>query len=194
MRSDASVFLQGFKALSVCISRRAGLKHRVLLQTPDPANLLLGVGPASSARKCVCVGSPQPWDPQWCFWTRVSKVPGEGWWELRSVRALAGLSGVGGFSPLWGGWCAVRLCCPCSPEPFREAEFDIVYGEGISRYGELVDIGVKLDIIDKAGAWFTCCGTRLQGTKADRGIGGVRHVAPPTWLVSNFFVRTASCW
>ena len=50
--------------------------------------------------------------------------------------------------------------------PFREAEFDIVYGEGISRYGELVDIGVKLDIIDKAGAWFTCCGTRLQGKEA----------------------------
>ena len=50
--------------------------------------------------------------------------------------------------------------------PFREAEFDIVYGEGISRYGELVDIGVKLDIIDKAGAWFTCCGQRLQGKEA----------------------------
>ncbi len=50
--------------------------------------------------------------------------------------------------------------------PFREAEFDIVYGEGISRYGELVDIGVKLDIIDKAGAWFTCCGNRLQGKEA----------------------------
>ena len=50
--------------------------------------------------------------------------------------------------------------------PFREAEFDIMYGEGISRLGEIVDIGVKLDIIDKAGAWFTCCGQRLQGKEA----------------------------
>jgi len=38
--------------------------------------------------------------------------------------------------------------------PFRQAEFDIMFGEGISKEGELVDYGVKLDIIDKAGAWF----------------------------------------
>ena len=47
--------------------------------------------------------------------------------------------------------------------PFREAEFDILYGEGISRVGEIVDLGVKLDIIDKAGAWFTVDGQRIQG-------------------------------
>lgn len=39
--------------------------------------------------------------------------------------------------------------------PFREAEFDIMFGEGISRLGELIDYGVKLDIIDKSGAWFS---------------------------------------
>jgi len=39
--------------------------------------------------------------------------------------------------------------------PFRQAEFDIMFGEGISREGELVDYGVKLDIIDKSGAWFS---------------------------------------
>jgi len=39
--------------------------------------------------------------------------------------------------------------------PFRQAEFDIMFGEGISSEGELVDYGVKLDIIDKAGAWFS---------------------------------------
>ena len=38
--------------------------------------------------------------------------------------------------------------------PFRQAEFDIMFGEGISKEGELVDYGVKLDVIDKAGAWF----------------------------------------
>lgn len=39
--------------------------------------------------------------------------------------------------------------------PFREAEFDIIFGEGISKLGELIDYGVKLDIIDKSGAWFS---------------------------------------
>ena len=39
--------------------------------------------------------------------------------------------------------------------PFKQAEFDIMFGEGISREGELMDYGVKLDIIDKSGAWFS---------------------------------------
>ncbi|MEJ2437294.1 MAG: recombinase RecA [Sulfurovaceae bacterium] len=39
--------------------------------------------------------------------------------------------------------------------PFRQAEFDIMFGEGISAEGEIIDYGVKLDIIDKAGAWFS---------------------------------------
>ncbi|MBE6949463.1 MAG: recombinase RecA [Ruminococcaceae bacterium] len=47
--------------------------------------------------------------------------------------------------------------------PFKEAEFDIMYGEGISKIGEIVDLGVKLDLIDKGGAWFTVNGTRIQG-------------------------------
>ena len=47
--------------------------------------------------------------------------------------------------------------------PFKEAEFDIIYGQGISRTGEVIDLGVKLGIIDKAGAWFTVNGERVQG-------------------------------
>ena len=50
--------------------------------------------------------------------------------------------------------------------PFKEAEFDIMYGEGISRIGEIVDLGVKLDLIDKAGAWFTIGDQRIQGRDA----------------------------
>lgn len=50
--------------------------------------------------------------------------------------------------------------------PFREAEFDIMYGEGISKIGEMVDLGVKLELIDKAGAWFTVDGQRVQGRDA----------------------------
>jgi recombination protein RecA len=47
--------------------------------------------------------------------------------------------------------------------PFREAEFDIMFGEGISKYGELIDLGAKLDIIEKSGAWYTVEGLRYQG-------------------------------
>ncbi len=45
--------------------------------------------------------------------------------------------------------------------PFREAEFDIMYGEGISREGELLDLAVKADVVQKAGAWFSYDGKRL---------------------------------
>ena len=45
--------------------------------------------------------------------------------------------------------------------PFREAEFDIMYGEGISRTGELLDIGVEEGIIDKSGAWYSYDGERM---------------------------------
>ena len=45
--------------------------------------------------------------------------------------------------------------------PFKEAEFDIMYGEGISRVGELVDLAVKADVVQKSGAWFYYGETRL---------------------------------
>ncbi|MEG1417221.1 MAG: DNA recombination/repair protein RecA, partial [Oscillospiraceae bacterium] len=45
--------------------------------------------------------------------------------------------------------------------PFKEGEFDIMYGRGISKAGELLDLAVKLDIIQKSGAWFNCGELRL---------------------------------
>ena len=51
--------------------------------------------------------------------------------------------------------------------PFREAEFDIMYGEGISRLGEMLDLGVKLDLVQKSGSWFNMGDIRLgQGRDA----------------------------
>ena len=39
--------------------------------------------------------------------------------------------------------------------PFKQAEFDILYGEGISRYGEIIDIGTELNVLEKSGAWYS---------------------------------------
>ncbi|MFN5371288.1 MAG: DNA recombination/repair protein RecA, partial [Bacteroidia bacterium] len=51
--------------------------------------------------------------------------------------------------------------------PFRTAEFDIIYGEGISRIGELIDLGVEHNIVKKSGSWFSFDDTKLgQGRDA----------------------------
>ncbi|HXE69723.1 MAG TPA: DNA recombination/repair protein RecA, partial [Hyphomicrobiaceae bacterium] len=54
--------------------------------------------------------------------------------------------------------------------PFKQVEFDIMYGEGISKVGELVDLGVKAGIVEKSGAWFSYNGERIgqgrENTKA----------------------------
>ena len=53
--------------------------------------------------------------------------------------------------------------------PFRMAEFDIIYGQGISKEGSLIDVGVALEIIKKSGAWFTYEGEQLgQGKENAR--------------------------
>ena len=45
--------------------------------------------------------------------------------------------------------------------PFKKAEFQILYGEGISRLAEVIDLGVEANLVDKAGAWYSYEGTRI---------------------------------
>ena len=53
--------------------------------------------------------------------------------------------------------------------PFKQVEFDIMYGEGISKAGELIDLGVKIGIVDKAGSWYAYGDERLgQGKENAR--------------------------
>ena len=54
--------------------------------------------------------------------------------------------------------------------PFKKAEFQILYGRGINRYGELVDLGVKNGLIDKSGAWYAYKGNKIGQGKANVGI------------------------
>src|SRR5207249_11399649 len=60
-----------------------------------------------------------------------------------------------------GGRTRVKVVKNKVAPPFREAEFDVMYGEGISRTGDLLDLGVEKRIIEKCGAWFAYGGERL---------------------------------
>ncbi len=60
-----------------------------------------------------------------------------------------------------GGRTRVKVVKNKVAPPFREAEFDVMYGEGVSKWGDLIDIGVEKRIIEKSGAWFAYGGERL---------------------------------
>jgi recombination protein RecA len=69
-----------------------------------------------------------------------------------------------------GGRTRVKIVKNKVAPPFREAEFDVMYGEGISREGDLIDQGVERKIIDKSGTWFSYGGERLgQGRENAKG-------------------------
>ncbi len=60
-----------------------------------------------------------------------------------------------------GGRTRVKVVKNKVAPPFRQAEFDVMYGEGISREGDLIDLGVERKIVDKSGTWFSYGGERL---------------------------------
>ena len=77
--------------------------------------------------------------------------------------------------------------------PFREAEFDIMYGEGISREGDLLDQGVERKIIEKSGTWF--CVRRRTARPGPRKRQGVPQAEPARWprLSSRNCARKWAC-
>ena len=69
-----------------------------------------------------------------------------------------------------GGRTRVKVVKNKLAPPFREAEFDIMYGEGISREGDLLDLAVEHKVVEKSGAWFAYSGERLgQGRENSKG-------------------------
>lgn len=75
--------------------------------------------------------------------------------DIRRIGALKDGTGV------VGNRTRVKVVKNKLAAPFREAEFDIMYGTGISREGDMLDLGVDLGIVDKAGAWYSYEGERL---------------------------------
>ena len=85
------------------------------------------------------------------------------------IRRMASIKGADGLGSELGNRVKVKVVKNKMAPPFRIAEFDILFNEGISRTGSVIDLATEYDIIDKKGAWFSYKGERLgQGREAVR--------------------------
>ena len=86
--------------------------------------------------------------------------------DIRKVTAIKDAEGQ-----VLGNRVRVKVVKNKVAPPFKVVEFDIVYSEGISKVGEIIDLGVGLDIIQKSGAWFSYDGNKLaQGREAVKAL------------------------
>jgi recombination protein RecA len=82
--------------------------------------------------------------------------------DIRRIGAIKEVAAAGGKDPaVVGNRTRVKVVKNKLAPPFREVEFDILYGQGISRSGDLVDLASELGIVEKSGAWFSFAGERI---------------------------------
>src|SRR5579871_3449820 len=82
--------------------------------------------------------------------------------DIRRIGAIKETAPVGGKDPaVVGNRTRVKVVKNKLSPPFREVEFDILYGQGISRSGDVVDLASELGIVEKSGAWFSFGGERI---------------------------------
>ena len=87
-----------------------------------------------------------------------------------SVRAdIRRIAAIKEGEAVTGNRTKVKIVKNKMAPPFREAEFDIIYGEGISKEGDLIDLGVAQNLVEKSGAWYSYKGERIgQGRENAR--------------------------
>ena len=77
------------------------------------------------------------------------------------IRRTESLKNLKDKEEAYGSLTRVKVVKNKVAPPFREAEFDIMYGEGISHNGELIDLGVKYDLVQKSGSWYSIGDERI---------------------------------
>ena len=91
--------------------------------------------------------------------------------DIRRIGAIKETSPVAGKDPtVIGNRTRVKVVKNKLAPPFREVEFDILYGQGISRSGDVLDLASEMNIVEKSGSWFSFDGERIgQGRETARG-------------------------